>query len=193
MVASAKEYAIITVDPKEVITSWSAGAEHLLGYSEAEIIGRNTRILYTLEDNAHNRVEWELETAQTQGQAENECWHVRKDGSRFWGSGFVMPLRDEANEVQGFIKIMRDVTLQRQAEQRLRLLYDITSDLLAAEQPTTLMQNLFSKLSPQLGLDYYYNYIVEEKDKRPILHLKNYGGITPELASAIEWIEFGVL
>ncbi|MBW4505977.1 MAG: response regulator [Scytonematopsis contorta HA4267-MV1] len=191
MVASAKEYAIITVDPKEVITSWSAGAEHLLGYSEAEIIGRNTRILYTLEDNAHNRVGWELETAQTQGQAENECWHVRKDGSRFWGSGFVMPLRDEANEVQGFIKIMRDVTLQRQAEQRLRLLYDITSDLLAAEQPTALMQNLFSKLSPQLGLDYYYNYIVEEKDKRPILHLKNYGGITPELASAIEWIEFG--
>jgi PAS domain S-box-containing protein len=191
MVESAKEYAIFTLDPNGVITSWNVGAKNLLGYSEAEIIGCNNRILYSLEDNAQDRSGWELQTAQTQGQAENECWHIRKDGSRLWGSGFVMPLRDEADGVQGFIKIMRDITSQRQAEERLRLLYDITSDLLAVEQPMTLMHNLFSKLSPQLGLDYYYNYIVESKDKRLILHLQNYEGITQEMAEAIEWLEFG--
>ncbi|MGF1937854.1 MAG: GAF domain-containing protein [Nostoc sp. ChiQUE02] len=191
MVASAKEYAILTVDPNAIITSWSAGAEELFKYSEAEIIGRDSRSLYAREENLEDRVGWEFQTAQIRGQAENECWHIRKDGSRFWGSGFVMPLRDEADDVQGFIKIMRDVTSQRQADERFRLLYDITSDLLAVEQPMTLMHNLFSKLAPQLGLDYYYNYIVESKDNRPILHLKNYEGITQELAEAIEWIEFG--
>lgn len=191
MVASAKEYAIFTVDPNAAITSWSAGAERLFKYSEAEIIGRDSRSLYALEDNLQDRVGWEFQTAQTQGQAENECWHIRKDGSRFWGSGFVMPIRDETDDVQGFIKIMRDVTSQRQADERFRLLYDITSDLLAVEQPMTLMHNLFSKLAPQLGLDFYYNYIVESKDNRPTLHLKNYEGITQELAEAIEWIEFG--
>ncbi|BDI18539.1 hypothetical protein ANSO36C_43410 [Nostoc cf. commune SO-36] len=191
MVASAKEYAIFTVDPNAAITSWSAGAEQLFKYSEAEIIGRDSRSLYTLEENLKDRVGWEFQTAQTQGQAENECWHIRKDGSRFWGSGFVMPIRDETEDVQGFIKIMRDVTPQRQADERFRLLYDITSDLLAVEQPMTLMHNLFSKLAPALGLDFYYNYIVESKDNRPILHLKNYEGITQELAEAIEWIELG--
>ncbi|MCC5651068.1 response regulator [Nostoc sp. XA013] len=191
MVASAKEYAILTVDPNAAITSWNAGAEHLFKYSEAEIIGCDSRSLYSLEDNLKDRVSWELQTAQTQGQAENECWHIRKDGSRFWGSGFVMPIRDEADDVQGFIKIMRDVTSQRQADERFRLLYDITSDLLAVEQPMTLMHNLFGKLAPQLGLDFYYNYIVESKDNRLMLHLKNYEGITQELAEAIEWIEFG--
>ncbi|MEH2169816.1 MAG: response regulator [Nostoc sp.] len=191
MVASAKEYAILTLDCNAAITSWSAGAEHLFKYSEAEIIGRDSRSLYSLEENLKDRVGWELQTAQTQGQAENECWHIRKDGSRFWGSGFVMPLRDEADDVQGFIKIMRDVTSQRQADERLRLLYDITSDLLAVEHPMTLMHNLFSKLAPQLGLDFYYNYIVESKDNRPILHLKNHQGITQEIVEAIEWLEFG--
>ncbi|MBW4450986.1 MAG: response regulator [Spirirestis rafaelensis WJT71-NPBG6] len=191
MVASAKEYAIFTLDPNGVITSCNVGAERLLGYSEAEIIGCDSRILYAPEDNAQDRAGRELQTAQTQGQAENECWHIRKDGSRLWGSGFVMPIRDEADDVQGFIKIMRDVTSQRQADERFRLLYDITSDLLAVEQPMTLMHNLFSKLSSQLGLDYYYNYIVEEKDNRPRLHLKNYEGITQEVAEAMEWVEFG--
>ena len=191
MMASAKEYAILTLDPNAAITSWSAGAEELFKYSEAEIIGRDSRILYSLEDNIKDRVGWELQIAQTQGQAENECWHIRKDGSRFWGSGFVMPLRDEADEVQGFIKITRDVTSQRQADERFRLLYDITSDLVAVEQPMTLMHKLFSKLAPALGLDFYCNHIVESKDNRPTLHLKNYEGITQELAEAIEWIEFG--
>ncbi|MEH2126709.1 response regulator [Nostoc sp.] len=191
MLASAKEYAIFTIDPNAIITSWSAGAEELFKYSEAEIIGSDCHSLYSREENLENRVGWEFQTAETEGQAENECWHIRKDGSRFWGSGFVMPIRDEADEVQGFIKIMRDVTSQRQADERFRLLYDITSDLLAVEQPMTLMHNLFSKLAPALGLDFYYNYIVESKDNRPILHLKNYEGITQELAEANKWIEFG--
>ncbi|MBW4687850.1 MAG: response regulator [Komarekiella atlantica HA4396-MV6] len=191
MVASAKEYAIFTLDLNGVITSWNPGAENLLEYSAAEIIGCDSRSLYTPEDNAQDRAGRELQTAQTQGQAENECWHVRKGGSRLWGSGFVMPLRDEADDVQGFIKIMRDVTSQRQADERLRLLYDITSDLLEVEQPMTLMHNLFSKLAPQLGLDFYYNYIVESKDNRLILHLKNHQGIPQEIVEAIEWLEFG--
>ncbi|MEH2138829.1 hybrid sensor histidine kinase/response regulator [Nostoc sp.] len=191
MVASAKEYAILTVDLNAIVTSWSAGAEDLFKYSEAEMIGCDCHSLYCLEDNQKDRVGREFQTAQTQGQAENECWHIRKDGSRFWGSGFVMPLRDEAEEVQGFIKIMRDVTSQKQADERLRLLYDITSDLLEVEQPMTLMHNLFGKLAPQLELDFYYNYIVESKDNRLILHLKNHQGITQEIIEAIEWLEFG--
>ncbi|NJM59940.1 MAG: PAS domain S-box protein [Oscillatoriales cyanobacterium RU_3_3] len=168
MVASAKEYAIFTMDASGNIDSWNSGAERLFGYSEAEILGRDGRILYAPEvETDFDRLGWELETALSKGQAENECWHLRKDGSRLWGSGFLMPLCDKADEVQGFIKIMRDITAQREAEERLRLLYDITSDLLAAEQPTSLMRNMFGKLAPPLGLDSFYNFIVEEKKQPP--------------------------
>ncbi|MBD1812646.1 PAS domain S-box protein [Microcoleus vaginatus DQ-U2] len=117
---SAKDYAIFTQDIDGHVTSWNAGAERVLGYSEAEIVGQDGRIIFTPEDSAAGKPELERHLALTQGKAVNERWHVRKDGSRFWGSGLVMPLRDAGGEVQGFLKIMQDKTERRQIEEALR-------------------------------------------------------------------------
>jgi PAS domain S-box-containing protein len=117
---SAKDYAIFTLDIGGHFTSWNAGAERLLGYAEAEIVGHHGRIIFTPEDSAARMPEAEMHSALTKGKGENERWHVRKDGSRFWGSGLVMPLRDAAGEVQGFLKIMQDKTERRQIEESLR-------------------------------------------------------------------------
>ncbi|MBL9092066.1 MAG: PAS domain S-box protein [Planctomycetaceae bacterium] len=59
------------------------------------------------------------QTAGTAGRAENERWHVRKYGSRFYGSGLVMPLRDAAGRVGGFGKIMRDLTDRKRVQEEL--------------------------------------------------------------------------
>ncbi|MEG5032960.1 PAS domain-containing protein [Microcoleus sp. AT3-D2] len=117
---SAKDYAIFTIDTNGHVTSWNAGAERLLGYPEAEIVGQHGRIIFTPEDSAARKPEAEMHIALTQGKAENERWHLRKDGSRFWGSGLVMPLRDAAGEGQGFLKILQDKTERRQIEEALR-------------------------------------------------------------------------
>ena len=191
MIDSAKEYVIFTLDLGGRITSWNSGAERLLGYAAAEILGQSGRIIFTPEDNEQGKAEREMYLAQTERQAENKRWHIRKDGSRFWGTGFVLPLRNGDDVMHGFIKIMRDETAQRQAEKRFQLLYDTTSDLLATEQPLTLMHNLFSNLSAQLDLDFYFNYMVEARDERPMLQLKNYQGLATADVQAIEWIEFG--
>ncbi|MBD2075161.1 response regulator [Phormidium sp. FACHB-592] len=191
VVDSAKEYAIFTLDLNGMITSWNAGAERLVGYQEAEIIGCHGSIIFTPEDIEQGKADLEMKTALAEGQAINERWHVRKDGSRFWGSGLMMPLQSETGDLQGLVKIMQDKTAQRQADERFRLLYNTTSDLLATEQPLMLMHNLFSKLSAQLDLHCYYSYLVEEKDNRPMLHLRSYGGIADAEAYSIEWIEFG--
>ncbi|MEG4576144.1 PAS domain S-box protein [Microcoleus sp. N3A4] len=117
---SAKDYAIFTLDTGGHLTSWNAGAQRLLGYTEAEIVGQHGRIIFTPEDSAARKPEAEMHSALTQGKGENERWHLRKDGSRLWGSGLVMPLRDAAGEVQGFLKIMQDKTERRQIEEALR-------------------------------------------------------------------------
>ncbi|PSB07733.1 hypothetical protein C7B69_23235, partial [filamentous cyanobacterium Phorm 46] len=117
---SAKDYSIFTLDTGGHFTSWNAGSERLLGYAEAEIVGQHGRIIFTPEDSAARKPELEMHLALTEGKAENERWHLRKDGSRFWGSGLVMPLRDAAGELQGFLKIMQDKTERRQIEESLR-------------------------------------------------------------------------
>ncbi|MEH2173559.1 response regulator [Nostoc sp.] len=84
-----------------------------------------------------------------------------------------------------------DITERKRAEERVHLLYETTSDLLATEHPMLLMNNLFNKLSAQLELHYYYNYMVEVKDNQQMLHLSNYGGISEATAQSLEWIELG--
>lgn len=188
---SAKDYAIFTIDLNGIIASWNSGAERLLGYTETEAIGCSSRMIFTPEDNEQGQAEYEMQTALTQGRAEDERWHVRKDGNRFWASGLMMPLLNEADCPQGLVKIMQDKTAQRQASERLQLLYETTRDLLKTEQPLALMDTLFRKLSVQLDLHCYYNFMVEEKDNHPMLRLRHYDGISQETAQPIAWIELG--
>ncbi|HYI06220.1 MAG TPA: HWE histidine kinase domain-containing protein, partial [Reyranella sp.] len=94
----------------------NVGAERLIGYAEAEIIGLDGDVIFTPDDRAAGAPERERAGARAHGRAEDERWHVRKDGSRFWGSGFLMPLNDGS----GFVKIMRDLTGRQLAEARLK-------------------------------------------------------------------------
>lgn len=117
---SAKDYAIITLDHAGYVTSWNTGAQRVLQYEESEIVGQRGHIIFTPEDQAARKPEEEIYKALTKGRGENERWHVCKDGSRFWGSGLMMPLQDDAGEIQGFLKIMQDKTEQRNAQEALK-------------------------------------------------------------------------
>jgi PAS domain S-box-containing protein len=120
IVDSVQDYAIFTLDLHGRITSWNSGARRLLGYDEAEIIGRNGEITYTPDDRAQQVPRLERERALATGHASDERWHVRRDGSRFWASGLMNPLRDDTGAVRGFVKILRDMTLRKQMEDEIK-------------------------------------------------------------------------
>jgi two-component sensor histidine kinase len=87
-----------------------------------EIVGRSGSIIFTPEDRAARAHEFEMCQALEKGHAADERWYLRKNGSRFWASGQMMPLRDTGGEVRGFLKILRDQTERRLAEERRALL-----------------------------------------------------------------------
>jgi PAS domain S-box-containing protein len=118
---SATDYAILTFDQQGLVLSWNAGARRILGYDETEIVGCDARILFTPEEREGGALEWEMDTANRDGRAENERFHVRKDGSRFWGSGLTMPLKARHDKV-GYLKIMRDDTERHQAEEHQQVM-----------------------------------------------------------------------
>ncbi|MFC1459524.1 PAS domain S-box protein [Microvirga arabica] len=117
---SATDYAIITMDLDGHVTSWNAGARNVLGWTETEILGQSAAVIFTLEDRAKGCPQIEMRTTLTEGRAMDERWHLRKDGSEFWGQGEMMPLRDPEGEAIGFLKILRDRTEQRLASEAAR-------------------------------------------------------------------------
>lgn len=119
LIESAKDYAIFTIDVERHVLTWSRGAEMLMGYTEAEMKGQSGDIMFVPEDRASHVPEEEIMRANMEGRAENERWHLRKNGSRFWGSGLTQPLRSEQGETIGFVKIMRDLTEQREMQEAL--------------------------------------------------------------------------
>ena len=113
---SLEDYAVITTDKNGDINSWNSGAENVLGYKEVEVIGQSAKIFFTPEDIATGEPEKELLGALENGRAVDERYHMRKDGSRFWGSGLVFPLYDEEQNHRGFTKIMRNLRERQEAE-----------------------------------------------------------------------------
>ena len=116
---NAREYAIFTMNNDRHIASWNSGAQRLVGYSEAEVIGQSGDIIFTPEDRAAGAPEHEAEVAFAEGRSADERWHLRKDGSRFWGSGSMMAMHDANNQTIGLLKIFRDETAARETSEAL--------------------------------------------------------------------------
>lgn len=146
---SANDYAIITMDEDGRVTSWNKGAEALFGYSAEEMHGEPTDRLFVPEDVARGVAQDELRRAREDGRAEDERWHMRKDGSRFFCSGVTTPLRN--GEFYGYAKIARDVTARaRHDDAREAALTRETADRSDAESASALKDEFLSVMSHEL-------------------------------------------
>jgi PAS domain S-box-containing protein len=118
LVEGVRNYAIFLLDTHGDVASWNQGAERIKGYSADEIIGKHFSAFYPPESIEQGWPEQELQLAKDEGRLEDEGWRVRKDGSRFWASVTITALRDENGNTEGFLKITRDLTARKQAEEQ---------------------------------------------------------------------------
>lgn len=119
LITEVEDYAIILLDVHGIILSWNKGAEKIKHYTSAEIIGKSFRIFYPKEDHVNNLPELLISEARRTGKANHEGWRIRKDGSRFWGSITLTAIHDDSNNVIGFLKLTRDLTDKKIAEDKL--------------------------------------------------------------------------
>jgi PAS domain S-box-containing protein len=120
LIASVTDYAIYMLDLEGHVSSWNPGAQRFKGYIAEEIIGQHFSVFYTDEERAAGIPAFALRTAREEGKFEAEGWRVRKDGTRFWASVVIDPVRDEEGNFIGFAKITRDMSAQRSVQQALR-------------------------------------------------------------------------
>ena len=117
--SSTEDYGVIFLDPDGRIRRWSNGAEKLFGYKAEEVEGTPAHEIFVPTDRHAGVPEVELQTARDQGRAEDERWHLKKDGSRFWASGVMIALRKDG-VLRGYAKVVRDFTDRRQLEEAVR-------------------------------------------------------------------------
>ncbi|MEQ9441076.1 MAG: CheR family methyltransferase [Cyclobacteriaceae bacterium] len=115
---SAIDFVIFTMDLDRKVTAWNAGAERITGYTKEVMLGELADLLFVPEDR-ETEPALEMNAVKVKGHAESKGWHLRKDGRRFWGSGYVMPLLQENGQVRGYLKIITDSTGQMQMSNSL--------------------------------------------------------------------------
>jgi two-component system CheB/CheR fusion protein len=112
---STRDYAIATMDLEGRIVSWNQGAQKIFGFAEPEALGQSIAMLFVPEDRISGVVEEELRRAREDGRAEDDRWHLRKDGARIFCSGITSPLYDDGR-LRGYAKIARDMTEKKRAD-----------------------------------------------------------------------------
>jgi len=116
---AAVDFAIIILDDNGFISDWNSGAEVMFGYKREEVIGENTAIIFTPEDRHGGIHMVELHNAKSTGRSLDERWHLRKDGTRFFMSGVMVPILHAS--IPGFVKIARNITDRKLMEEALFL------------------------------------------------------------------------
>ncbi|MEA5602345.1 ATP-binding protein [Nostoc sp. UHCC 0252] len=117
LIEGVTNYAIFMLDPNGNFTSWNIGAERILGYQEAEIIGQPFERIFSPEAIERGQPQQALTKAVTEGFSKENRWHLRKDGTFFWAHCVITPLQDENGNLRGFSKIMQDITERKQVEE----------------------------------------------------------------------------
>ncbi|PIJ50371.1 GGDEF domain-containing protein [Erwinia sp. OLTSP20] len=119
LVEGVTDYAIYMLDPQGNVVNWNAGARRAKGYLSDEIIGKNFSVFYSKPDQLAGVPEKNLNIARTEGRFEDNNWRYRKDGSAFWAHVVIDAVHDDEGRLLGFVKITRDCTEMREAQQQI--------------------------------------------------------------------------
>jgi PAS domain-containing protein len=130
-ILNCADYGIVATNLEGTVQTFNPAAEHMLGYSAAEVVNKATPMLWRDPQEVAERAQ-ELSSKlgvpvdagfdiiakkiQTDGVYESEWTFVRKNGGRFPCMIVVTPLGNEIHGFAGYLGIFRDITDRKRVE-----------------------------------------------------------------------------
>ncbi len=167
VIDSLQDYSIFTLDNDLIINSWNSGATNIFGYETDEIIGEHFNIVFTEEDIKNGIPESEIKNSMLKGKATDNRWHICKDGSTFYAFGLVFPLLSLEGEKLGYVKILRNQTEKKKAEDAIKKYVKDLEDLNAHKESVMAIvsHDLRSPLASIISTLDYLNTNIDKMDK----------------------------
>ena len=109
------DYAVCLLDASGTVKNWNTGAERLLGYAAAEIVGQSYSRFFTKEDLLARHPERLMDQARFAGRAGQEGWRVRKGGGRLRSRSSIIPLKNSQGAASGYLLVVHDLTRLEEA------------------------------------------------------------------------------
>ena len=116
LLEAISSHAVFTLSPDGVILTWPGPARDLYGFDPGSVIAQEIPVLFADEEQQARGSEVLLSEA-AHGAVESEAWHERADGSVFWATMTLSPIRN--GELLGYVVVSHDTTDKKQYEQML--------------------------------------------------------------------------
>jgi len=111
-----RDVALFMIDRHGRVASWNEGVRGVLGWEREDWVGQHVQVAFTPDDVQRGVPQSELGRAAATGCSDDTRWMLRKDGSRFFAHGALSRLQDSQGHTVGYLKAVRDGTVQHQID-----------------------------------------------------------------------------
>jgi PAS domain S-box-containing protein len=159
------DYAIYRLDVDGCVASWNSGAARITGYTAEEILGRHLSIFHPAIGEYEQHARESLETAARTGRSEEKAIRVRKSGSTFWADAVITPLYGANGKLNGYSKVMRDISERKRADEEL----EKQAKLLELAHDAIIVRDLEANIVFwNRGAEQMYGWSTEEAVGQPV-------------------------
>jgi len=164
IIDSLQDYSIFTLDNELKINSWSAGSVSIFGHESEDALGKDFDIIFTEEDKKNGVPQQEIDQALKEGRAVDNRWHICKDKSTFYAYGLVFPLTGIDGQMLGYVKILRNITEKKKAEDSIKKYVKELEELNTHKESVLaiLSHDLRAPLCSIIGIIQYLEYDFEK-------------------------------
>ena len=132
ILSGVTDYALVSLDGRGHIDDWNTSIGRVTGFDRAAVLGQPYSIFYPADATTPDRVLDRLREADENGWSLDDGWRMKADGTRFWGSAMISPLRErlasgavvppsaDDQDEPAYCMIVRDITDKREASETFR-------------------------------------------------------------------------